>query len=66
MRLIDIDEIPWAVDGVGDIPVITKEEIEAMPTVRCRECRDWRTDQICKTGDDWACADFKRKKNETD
>lgn len=33
MRLIDIDEIPWNVDGVGEIPVITKEEIEAMLVV---------------------------------
>ena len=33
MRLIDADSIPWFVDGVGDIPVITKEEIDKMPTV---------------------------------
>ena len=33
MRLIDADSIPWDVDGVGEIPVITKEEINAMPTV---------------------------------
>lgn len=32
-RLIDADSIPWDVDGVGEIPVITKEEIDAMPTV---------------------------------
>ena len=32
-RLIDADSIPWEVDGVGDIPVITKEEIDKMPTV---------------------------------
>lgn len=33
MRLIDADSIPWLVEGVGDIPVITKEEIDKMPTV---------------------------------
>jgi len=32
-RLIDADSITWDVDGVGEIPVITKEEIDAMPTV---------------------------------
>lgn len=32
-RLIDADSIPWLVEGVGEIPVITKEEIEAMPVV---------------------------------
>lgn len=32
-RLIDADSIPWFVEGVGDIPVITKEEIDDMPTV---------------------------------
>ena len=33
MRLIDVDAIPWPVDGVGDIPVITKQEIEEMPVI---------------------------------
>lgn len=33
IRLIDADSIPWFVEGVGDIPVITKEEIDKMPTV---------------------------------
>ncbi len=33
MRLIDADAIPWDVEGVGEIPVITKEEIDQMPTV---------------------------------
>ena len=32
-RLIDEDAIPWDVEGVGEIPVITKEEIDQMPTV---------------------------------
>lgn len=32
-RLIDADSIPWLVEGVGEIPVITKEEIEQMPTI---------------------------------
>lgn len=33
MRLIDADAIPWDVEGIGEIPVITKEEIEEMPVV---------------------------------
>lgn len=33
MKLIDKDAIPWDVEGVGEIPVITKEEIDEMPTV---------------------------------
>ena len=33
MNLIDRDNIPWMVDGVGEIPVITKEEVYDMPTV---------------------------------
>ena len=32
-RLIDADSIPWFVEGVGEIPVITKEEIDQMPTI---------------------------------
>ena len=32
-RLIDADAIPWDVEGVGEIPVITKEEIDQLPTV---------------------------------
>ena len=32
-RLIDADSIPWDVEGVGEIPVITKEEIDQLPTV---------------------------------
>lgn len=33
IRLINANSIPWDVEGVGEIPVITKEEIEQMPTV---------------------------------
>lgn len=33
MRLIDADAIPWDVEGVGEIPVITKEEIDQLPTI---------------------------------
>lgn len=33
VRLIDADAIPWDVEGVGEIPVITKEEIDEVPTV---------------------------------
>ena len=51
-RLIDADAIPWLVEGVGEIPVITKEEIDQLPTVnipipvgesvgviRCKDCK---------------------------
>lgn len=47
MRLIDADAIPWFVEGIGDIPVVTKEEIDSMPTVdavpviRCKDCKYW-------------------------
>ena len=49
-RLIDADAIPWDVEGVGEIPVITKEEIDQMPTVdavpviRCKDCRHFEAD----------------------
>ena len=52
MRLIDADSIPWDVEGVGEIPVITKDEIDQLPTVnipttvgelvgviRCKDCK---------------------------
>lgn len=46
MRLIDADAIPWDVEGVGEIPVITKDEIDQLPTIeaptvgviRCKDC----------------------------
>lgn len=50
-RLIDADSIPWFVEGVGDIPVITKEEIDDMPTVdaipvvRCKDCKWWKAEK---------------------
>ena len=33
MRPIDADAIPWFVEGVRVIPVVTKEEVDEMPTV---------------------------------
>lgn len=47
MRLIDADSIPWDVEGVGEIPVITKEEIDHMPeaVVRCKDCKHSETDR---------------------
>ncbi len=33
MRLIDADAIPWEEAYIGEFPVITKEEIDSMPTV---------------------------------
>ena len=57
-RLIDADSIPWLVEGVGEIPVITKEEIEAMPVVEAipiefimRRCEILREMQL-------TCSDF--------
>ena len=44
-RLIEADAIPWDVEGVGEIPVITKEEIDqmpivdAVPVIRCKDCK---------------------------
>lgn len=57
MRLIDADSIPWDVEGVGEIPVITKEEIDQLPTVniptvgesvgviRCKDCKYYFADK---------------------
>jgi hypothetical protein len=38
-RLIDADSIPWDVDGVGTIHVVTKEEIDRMPAVDAEPVR---------------------------
>lgn len=48
MRLIDADAIPWDVEGVGEIPVITKEEIDQMPTVDAVPVRhgNWIRDEF--------------------
>lgn len=50
MRLIDADSIPWDVEGVGEIPVITKDEIDQMPesVIRCKDCKYFM-------GDDYFC-----------
>ena len=39
MRLINADSIPWDVEGVGTIPVVTKDEIDKMPTVDAEPIR---------------------------
>ena len=39
MRLIDADAIPWEVAYIGEFPVITKEEIDSMPTVEAEPAR---------------------------
>lgn len=43
VRIIDADSIPWLVEGVGEIPVITKEEIDQMPEaiIRCKDCKNY-------------------------
>ena len=38
-RLIDADAIPWFVEGVGEIPVITQEEIDDMPIIEAEPVR---------------------------
>lgn len=48
MKLIDRDNIPWIVDGVGEIPVITKEEIYEMPILNAipiEWIEDWLSDR---------------------
>jgi hypothetical protein len=47
-RLIDADSIPWLVEGVGEIPVITKDEIDQMPTVDAEPVRHgkWIRDEF--------------------
>ena len=70
MRLIDADSIPWLVEGVGEIPVITKEEIDQMPEaiIRCKDCRAFDEKRVlCKKNnmiavreDDW-CSRAERK-----
>ena len=54
-RLIDADSIPWLVEGVGEIPVITKEEIDQMPeaVIRCKDCKYWETDDDESFCSDW-------------
>ena len=46
-RLIDADAIPWFVEGIGDIPVVTREEIDNMPTVEAEPVRHGK----------WLCSD---------
>ena len=67
-RLIDVDSIPWLVEGVGEIPVITKEEIDQMPTVdavqviRCKDCKHWDGKyhycEIIDDSRDWDAYDY--------
>ncbi len=47
-RLVDADSIPWDVDGVGTIPVVTKEEIDKMPTIDVEPVKrgKWVTNRI--------------------
>ena len=66
MRLIDADAIPWFVVGIGEIPVVTKEEIEEMPTidavevVRCKDCK-WYEGCFFLSYDDDYCSEGERK-----
>ena len=59
-RLIDADSIPWDIEGVGTIPVVTNEEIDNMPTVdaqpvvRCKDCKH----RPKRTGDEGNGFDF--------
>ena len=58
MRLIDADAIPWLVEGVGEIPVITKEEIDQMPTVDAEPVRHgkWCEGTECYSDDFIVCS----------
>jgi len=60
-RLIDADSIPWLVEGVGEIPVITKEEIDQMPTVDAVPVRhgkwDMKKDPFGYFGDIPVCSE---------
>ncbi len=57
-RLIDADAIPWDVEGVGEIPVITKEEIDQMPTVDAVPVRHgkWCEGTECYSDDFIVCS----------
>ena len=57
-RLIDADAIPWLVEGVGEIPVITKEEIDQMPTVDAEPVRHgkWCEGTECYSDDFIVCS----------
>lgn len=78
MRLINVNDIPWEMNGVGDIPVVTREEIEAMPTVdavpvvRCKDCKHFAgegmycAENICVQFDHFYCYYAERKEHETD
>ena len=67
MRLIDADAIPWLVEGVGEIPVITKEEIDQMPeaVIRCKDCIK---KSLCmmhtETNDDYGYCSWAERKEE--
>ena len=53
-KLINTDDIPWDVEGVGFIPVIGKDEIDAMPeaVVRCKDCKYYVISQLKRDGTD--------------
>lgn len=49
MRLINANDIPWDMEGVWFIPVVTKEEIDNMPTIEAEPVRHahwiWKGDE---------------------
>lgn len=52
MRTIDADAVPWIVADVGEIPVITKEEIDSMPTVKAEpEHGHWEETKVVDVED---------------
>ena len=70
MRLIDADVLcdnhtRLAYESNYDFHITARAWVEkqptidAVPVVRCKDCRKWC---ICHKGDDWFCADGERNK----
>ena len=80
MRLIDIEapcKIEIELDGEKCHTTVTAPTIDAVPVVRCKDCKHLFTDfvmdgkeykrcemQMAGFHDDWFCADGERKDNE--
>ena len=64
-RLIDADSIPWDVEGVGEIPVITKEEIDQMPTVDAVPVRHGKWEKTSCKWVTYECSECGEKTDET-
>lgn len=67
MRLINTDDIPWDMEGVGFIPVVTKEEIDNMPTVKAEPVKHgtWKKVVPSRWGSLFECSECGEKTTET-